>query len=125
MIEVILGLGFILTVGYVVLVAQIISLARMLRSWAWTLIAAGFVIAGLRAIWGFIQRPGVMIRAIANGNVPQGLSTEQWILLFMGFLSLGLVIAGFDRLRRDVDGLKDYDRRHQALGSVPARSIEN
>lgn len=112
MIELILGLGFILAVGYAVMVAQIVALARLLRSWAWTLIAAGFVTAGVRTIWGFIQRPSALIRAAANGNLPEVLTVEQWILLSSTFLSLGLLIAGFDRLKRDFDRLKEYDRKH-------------
>lgn len=125
MIEVILALGFILTVGYAVMVAQIVALARLLRSQAWILIAAGFVSAGVRMVWGFIQRPSAMIRAVANGNMPEQLTAEQWIVFASTFLTIGLLIAGFDRLRRDFDKLKEYDRRYQALGKVPAQSVES
>lgn len=102
MIELILGLGFLLTVGYGVMIAQIVVLARLLRSWAWIFIAIGFVIAGMRTIWGFIQRPAILIRAAASGNIPEGFTLEQWILLGTTFLSIGFLIAGFDRLRQDL-----------------------
>lgn len=86
---------------YVVIVFQSIALARLLRSKGWALFGSGLLVLGARQIWGFIKLPTAILEAQAKGYMPENLTAEQWILTGALIAALGLVIAGFDKLRRD------------------------
>lgn len=95
-------ISFLFTVLYGVVVAQAIALYRVLKSSAWMFLASGFVIAGLRLLWGLVRLPSAILKAQGKGQIPDSLTTEQYILIGGAFIALGLWIAGFDRLRRDL-----------------------
>lgn len=101
-VELLLGLGFALTIGFGVIVAQIVVLARILRSRAWLLLALAFITLYLRIIWAFIKQPATMIRAIGAGSMPESIPLESWIMIAALFLTVGLFIAAFDQQRRDL-----------------------
>lgn len=95
-------LSFAFAVGYVVIVFQVVALSRLYHSVGWGIIAAGFIGAGGMQVWRLIRFPVTMIQAQVRGNLPERLSTEQWINIGMAFLIVGLLIVGFDKLRRDL-----------------------
>lgn len=100
--EQVLLLAFALTVCYGVIVAQAIALWRVLRSWAWVLLASAFLVLGFRQVFGYIRLPAVILQAQKQGVMPESLSGEQWLQVGLAFLGLGLIILGLDRLRRDL-----------------------
>ena len=104
-IEQLLLLSFAFAVGYVVIVFQVVALSRLYQSTAWAVIAAGFIGAGLLQVWRLIRLPLAMIQAQARGTLPEHLNAEQWISIGSGFLVVGILIVGFDRLRRDLGKL--------------------
>ena len=95
-------ISFVFTVLYGVIIAQAIALSRLLRSAAWWLIAGGFVLTGARLLWGLLRLPSAIVKAQAKGQIPDSLSTEQYLLIAVAFVTTGLWIAGFDKLRRDL-----------------------
>ena len=95
-------LSFVLCCSFAVVVAQIIQLARLLRSRAWRLIAAGILVIGLRQLWNLIRLPAAILTAKAKGAMPESLTLENWLAIGAAFLAVGLLIAGFDSLRRDL-----------------------
>lgn len=101
-IEELIVIAFLLVCAFGVVVAQIIQLSRLFRTAAWTLIAAGILVIGLRQLWNLVRLPAAILRAQAQGVMPESLSWEQWIVIGTAFLAVGLLIAGFDKLRRDL-----------------------
>ena len=97
-----LFLGFALSSGFGVVVAQAIALRRILKSWAWTWLATGFGIIGARQIVGLITLPATILRAQQQGVMPTQLSLMQWIMIATAFLATGIFILGLDQLRRDL-----------------------
>lgn len=95
-------LSFVFAVGYVVIVFQVVALSRLYQSTAWKILAAGFILAGSMQIWRLIRFPVTMMKARAQGIIPEQLSLEQWINIGIAFLTVGLLILGFDKLRRDL-----------------------
>lgn len=95
-------LSFAFAVGYVVIVFQVVALSRLYHSVGWGILAAAFVCAGGMQVWRLIRFPLTMIQAQARGNLPESLSLEQWINIGVAFLVVGLLITGFDKLRRDL-----------------------
>ena len=95
-------IAFVFTVLYGVIVAQAIQLSRLLRSAAWWLLAGGFICAGGRLLWNLLRLPAAIVKAQGRGQMPDTLTTEQYILIGAAFIALCLWIAGFDRLRRDL-----------------------
>ena len=105
-----LFLAFALVTSFGVVVAQAIALRRVLRSWAWTWLAAGFSVIGLRQLWGLITLPAAILKAKQQVVLPPQLSFMQWMLIALAFLATGLFILGLDRLRRDLRNLEDKIR---------------
>lgn len=101
-IEQLLLLSFIFAVGYVVIVFQVVALSRLYQSTAWKILAIGFTLAGAMQVWRLIRFPVTMMQARARGSLPDRLSLEQWINVAVGFVVVGLLIIGFDKLRRDL-----------------------
>lgn len=100
MIEQLLFLSFGLTVMFAVVVAQLIQLSRLLKSSAWYLLASGVAVIGLLRLWSLLKLPSAMLRAQAQGVMPEHLTLDNWISIGGGFLATALLIAGFDTLRR-------------------------
>jgi hypothetical protein len=107
MIEFLLLLGFILAALYGIMGTQALGLRRQLPSPAWNLLAAGFTVGGLRALWQFIQLPAAMIRAIGAGAMPERITLLQWTPILLAFGGALLIIAGLARLRRDLRALRE------------------
>lgn len=101
-IEQLLLLSFVFAVGYVVIVFQVVALSRLYQSTAWRVLASGFILAGGMQVWRLIRFPITMMQARASGSLPDRLSLEQWINVAIGFVVVGLLIIGFDKLRRDL-----------------------
>ena len=101
-IEILLVITLALVCGFGIVVAQAIQLSRLFHTRAWYLLAAGLSLIGLRQIWGLIRLPGAILKAQAQGVLPEHLSTEQWVVIAAAFVAIGLLIAGFDKLRRDL-----------------------
>jgi hypothetical protein len=110
-IEFLLLLGFILAALYGIMATQAVALRRTLPSSAWTLLALGVLVGGLRALWQFVQLPAALIRAIGAGAMPERIALLQWIPIALAFAGALLIIAGLTRLRRDLRMLKDQDGR--------------
>lgn len=101
-IEQLLALSFLFAVGYVVIVFQVVALSRLYQSTAWKILAAAFTGAGMLQVWRLIRFPVTMLQAQARGAIPEQLSLEQWFNVAASFTIVGLLILGFDRLRRDL-----------------------
>lgn len=101
-IEQLLLLSFLFAIGYVVIMFQVIALSRLYRSQAWKILAAGFILAGAMQVWRLIRLPITMMQAQARGTLPDQLTWEQWFNVGMGFAIVGVLIIGFDKLRRDL-----------------------
>lgn len=95
-------LSFLFAMGYVVIVFQVIALSRLYQSAAWRLLAIGFVAAGGMQVWRLIRFPLTMVQARVQGTLPEQLTWEQWINVTVGFAIVAILIAGFDKLRRDL-----------------------
>lgn len=95
-------LSFAFAVGYVVIVFQVVALSRLYHSTGWGILAAAFTGAGGMQVWRLIRFPLTMMQARARGTLPDQLSIEQWINVGIAFLIVGLLIIGFDKLRRDL-----------------------
>lgn len=102
MIELILLLGILLTVGFAIIVAQIVALARIFKSRAWVFVAGGFVVLAARTLWSFLKLPAAVIKAIGDQRMPENLTLEQWIMTGTVFVMIALFIAGFDTLRQNL-----------------------
>lgn len=101
-IEELLVIAFLLTCAWGVVVAQTFALSRVFKTRAWILLALGVAGIGLRQIWGFVRLPAAILKAQTQGVMPDSLTNEQWITSAVAFIAIGLLIAGFDRLRRDL-----------------------
>lgn len=95
-------LSFAFAVCYVVIVFQVVALSRLYHSVGWGILAAAFIGAGGMQVWRLIRFPLTMMQARVQGSIPEQLSTEQWINVGMAFAVVGLLIIGFDKLRRDL-----------------------
>lgn len=93
-------LTFLLAVSFCVVVGQAIAISRIHKTVPWRLLAAGLAVIGGRQIWGLIKLPIALERAKLQGVLPESLTLEQKILTAAAFLAIGLLIAGFDILRR-------------------------
>ena len=91
-----------------VIVAQSFAVARLIKSWSWVLIASAFAVLEARQIWRFVRLPATILRAQTFVNkagenaMPARLSIEEWVNIGAGLLFLVLIIAYFDRMRRDL-----------------------
>ena len=95
-------LSFLFAVGYVVIVFQVVALSRLYQSAGWRLLAIGFTAAGLMQVWRLIRFPLTMVQARVRGTLPEHLTLEQWVSIGVAFAIVGILIAGFDKLRRDL-----------------------
>ena len=96
-------ISFAIAIAFAAVVAQVVVLSRKLRSWAWWAIAAAFVILGIRQVWAFVSLPTAIMKARERGiAIPDHLTVEQKISIATIFVVIGLLIFGFDRLRRDL-----------------------
>lgn len=93
-------IAFMLAVSFSVVVGQIIAISRIHRTAPWTLIAAGMTVLAGRIVYGLVRLPVQIQQAKIRGTLPESLSWEQVILIGTAFLAVGLLIAGFDLLRR-------------------------
>lgn len=115
MLELYQTLGLCIAVLCVVIIFQSILLGRILRSWAWRFLLAGFLIIGGLQAYRFVTLPVTMLRAIqmkeelakvnprlAETILPETLTLTQQLIIVITFAFFILVILGLDRLRRDL-----------------------
>lgn len=96
-------LALLLTVGYMIIVAQAVSLHRLLRSWAWTFLASAFVLAGALRVWSLLRLSSAILDAQSHGwKIPESLTLEQKITIPIVFAGVILFVLGFAWLRRDL-----------------------
>lgn len=104
-------LAFFFTVGYAFLVYQTVALNRVFKrltghySPAWVLFLVAFVITGCLRVWGMIRLPILITRAQVRGTLPEQLTLEQWLNIVGALVVMVLLIAAFDRHRRDLRDL--------------------
>lgn len=101
-IEELLTIAFLLVCAWGVVVAQVIALGRIFKTRAWTFLMVGVLVIGLRQVWGFVRLPAGILKAQAQGVMPENLTAEQYITIAAAFIAIGFLIAGFDKLRRDL-----------------------
>lgn len=101
-IEELLMIAFLLVCAWGVVVAQVIALSRLFKTRAWTFLMLGVLVIGLRQVWGFLRLPAAVLKAQTQGVLPENLTTEQYITIAAAFVAIGFLIAGFDKLRRDL-----------------------
>ena len=91
-----------MAVGFGVIAAQSIAIARILHSRAGWYKAAAFALIGLLQVWTFVRLSAAINEARAKGALPDSLPLTQWVRVGVIFIAVGLLIAGFDRMRRDL-----------------------
>lgn len=101
-IEELLTIAFLLVCAWGVVVAQVAALSRIFKTRAWTFLAIGVIVIGGRQVWGLVRLPAAILKAQTQGVLPERLTSEQYITITAAFVAIGLLIAGFDRLRRDL-----------------------
>jgi len=107
-IEQLLLLSFVFTIGYGVIVAQTIALNRVFYKFvgyysrAWALFSIAFTIAGGLRVWALIRLPIQIAQAQSKGALPANLTFEQKITIGLSMLVIALLILAFDRHRRDL-----------------------
>lgn len=95
-----IAVSFLLALSFCIVVGQAIAISRIHKTLPWTLLAAGLAVIGGRQIWVLIKLPIALEQAKLRGALPESLNWEQKILIAVAFLGVGLLIAGFDILRR-------------------------
>jgi hypothetical protein len=93
-------IAFLLSLGFCVVVGQAIAISRIHRTLPWTLLAMGLTVIGVRQVWNLVRLPIALEQARIRGTLPESLTWEQTILIGSAFVGVGLLIAGFDILRR-------------------------
>lgn len=94
-----------LTVGYAVVMFQIVTLARLHRSTAWWVGAGTFVLSAGKAVKGLVRLPAAIIEAQMKGYMVTRLTGEQWLDVVWSYLIIAGLVWFFDRLRRDLKKL--------------------
>lgn len=99
-IEKLMLISFGLAVAFLVVVFQIVAISRLHKTLPWTLLAAGMTVIGGRLVWNLLKLPVALEQAKLKGVLPESLNWEQTIMIALAFVGVGLLIAGFDLLRR-------------------------
>ena len=99
-IEKLMLISFALALSFCVVVGQIIAISRIHKTLPWTLLAAGMTVIGGRQIWNLVKLPIALEQAKLAGMLPENLNWEQTLTIASAFVGVGLLIAGFDILRR-------------------------
>lgn len=99
-IEKLMLIAFTLALSFCIVVGQIIAISRIHKTLPWTLLAAGMFVIGARQIWNLVKLPIALEQARAKGVLPESLNWEQTLLILSAYVGVGLLIAGFDILRR-------------------------
>lgn len=99
-IEKLILISFALALSFSVVVGQIVAISRIHKTLPWTLLAAGMFVIGARQIWNLVKLPIALEQAKLKGTLPESLNWEQTIMITSAFVGVGLLIAGFDMLRR-------------------------
>lgn len=99
-IEQLMLIAFALSLLFCIVVGQMIAISRIHKTLPWALLAAGMTVIGGRQIWNLVKLPIALQQAQAKGVLPERLNLEQKLLILSAFVGVGLLIAGFDILRR-------------------------
>ena len=109
-VEQLLAIVLIYTVEMLALVVIIAILGSYLKSRAWVCIVSGFVLIGGLRLYGLFKLPAAIMRAQMQGAMPESLNAEIWSTTILALIALGLLIVGFDILRRDMLRMKERVR---------------
>ena len=84
---------------------QIITLARVYRSWSWATGAGAFVLLGAKQIKNFIRLPSAILEAQMKGVMIERLNWEQLIDVTWSYLIIAAFIVWLDWMKRDLEKL--------------------
>lgn len=103
MIELLQTLSILVVAGYIVIIFQCVLLYSVLRSRAWFLLIAAWIIGGALRFWGFIRLPHAIQLAQARGiRLEEVFTYEAWIQIAMGYAVIVCTIIGLHVLRANL-----------------------
>ena len=91
-----------LAICFAVIAFQMVTLARIYRSWSWWVGASTFGLLGAKQTYGVLKLPSMILQAQLKGVMIDHLSAEQWINVGWSYLIAVGFIVWLDWLRRDL-----------------------
>lgn len=104
-IELLIGLTLLYTALLIVVVFQVLSLSWKLRSSAWYMLATSLAMFGAIRAWNMLKLPAAILKAQERGVMPASLTLENWLNIGMALGALLLMIAAYEKLRRDLKAI--------------------
>ena len=96
-----------LAVGFVVIVFQMVALARIYRSWSWWVGAGTFLLLGVKQQYALVKLPAVIVQAQLKGVMIESMTTEQWVNVAWSYAVTAGFIWWLDWMRRDFEKVRE------------------